>query len=206
MNNKLLVLIAAVIAFSAYFAQKTATNIALQAEPQTQAQGQVTTRGNAAIGGTFTLTDQNGQPYTQQNLKGHYSLVFFGFANCPDMCPTALSNITNALDAMPKELAAHITPVFITVDPERDTQEALKSYTANFHSRLVALTGSKEQTEQATKAFKVFHQIADPSVKDYMVNHSGFIYVMNPQGEYVKHFSFTDSPDTIASEMQALVQ
>jgi protein SCO1/2 len=202
MNNKLLIVIAAVIALAAYFAQKAAYNIA--AQPAASNQHDVAS-GEPAIGGEFTLTDQNGATYTQENLKGHYSLVFFGFANCPDMCPMGLSNITNALDSMPQDDATHITPVFITVDPERDTPEKLKEYAANFHPRMVALTGSKAQTDAAASAFKVYHQIADTTVEDYTVNHSGFIYVINPQGKYVKHFAFNDSPETIAAEMQVLL-
>ena len=164
------------------------------------------TSGGPAIGGAFTLVDQSGAPYTEKNLRGHYSLVFFGFSHCPDMCPTALANITAALDSMLPKAAEKITPVLITVDPERDTPEVLKAYAANFHPRLVALTGTEEQTEQAASAFKVYHQVSDPSVDDYMVNHSGFIYVMGPDGEYIKHFTHTTAPESMAIELEQIVR
>lgn len=217
MNNKLLILLAVIIAIGAYYAQKASLHIT-PPEQQELAQaddhrghhmpasGEVTTTGKAAIGGDFTLTDQNGAPYTQDNLLGHYSLVFFGFSNCPDMCPTALTTITSALDSLPEDVAARITPVFITVDPERDTQAALAEYASNFHPSLVALTGSKEATDDAAAEFKVFHQKGDPQAEDYMVNHSGYIYVMNPQGEYAKHFAHTTPAQTIAAQMQTLVE
>ncbi|MCH2547614.1 MAG: SCO family protein [Alphaproteobacteria bacterium] len=204
MNNKLLILLAAVIAFGAYFAQKASHS--LSPAPSATAEGEVSTTGNADIGGEFALINQLGEPFTQAHLQNRWSLVFFGFSNCPDMCPTALSTISGAMDIMPEQIAEQITPVFITVDPERDTPEALKDYVTNFHSRMVGLTGSKEATDQAASAFKVYHQVADPAVKDYMVNHSGFIYVMNKNGKYAKHFSHTASPETIATEMQELVK
>lgn len=166
----------------------------------------VKTSGAALIGGEFALTDQHNASYTHEDLNGQYSLVFFGFTHCPDMCPTALSNITLALDAMPVETAEKIVPILITVDPERDTPEVMKAYAENFHPSLVALSGSPERIAQAATSFKVFHQIADPSVEDYMVNHSGYIYVMNPQGEYESHFNHTTPPEEIAAKMQQLVQ
>jgi cytochrome oxidase Cu insertion factor (SCO1/SenC/PrrC family) len=158
-----------------------------------------------AIGGEFALTDTEGKPYTQENLKGQYSLVFFGFSNCPDMCPTALSTITAALDTMRDESAEKITPILITVDPERDTPEALKAYKANFHPRMVALTGTQEQVDQAASAFKVYHQKSDPKTEDYMVNHSGYIYMMNPEGEFIKFFRHTVAADTLAIELEQIV-
>lgn len=159
-----------------------------------------------AIGGAFSLVDQNSAPYTEENLKGKYSLVFFGFTHCPDMCPMALSNITNALELMLPEHAERITPVLISVDPKRDTPEVLKEYAAGFHPSLVALTGSQEQVNEAAATFKVYHQVADPSVKDYMVNHSGFIYLMDTDGEYVKHFSHTTPPEEMAVELEQIVR
>jgi cytochrome oxidase Cu insertion factor (SCO1/SenC/PrrC family) len=203
MNNKLLILIAVVIAIGAYYAQKASHTITASQEQQKQAE--VQSSGTAAIGGEFSLIDQNGNTFTHENLKGHYSLVFFGFANCPDMCPTALTSITQAMELLPEDTANRITPVFITIDPKRDTPEALKAYAANFHPRLTALSGTREQTMQAATAFKVYHQVADPSVEDYMVNHSGFIYVMDEQGNYVRHFSHTTAPDAMAEDLRSTV-
>lgn len=201
MNNKLLILIAVAIAIGAYYAQKASHSISAS-----QQQAEMRSSGTAAIGGEFSLVDQNGNSFTQENLKGHYSLVFFGFANCPDMCPTALTNITQAMELLPEDIASRITPVFITIDPKRDTPEALKDYAANFHPRLIALTGTREQTTQAATAFKVYHQVADPAVEDYMVNHSGFIYIMDEKGNYVQHFSHTTNPEAMAEDLRSLVK
>lgn len=200
MNNKLLILIAVVIAIGAYYAQKASHTITASQE-----QAEVRSTGTAAIGGEFSLIDQNGNGFTHENLKGHYSLVFFGFANCPDMCPTALTNITQAMESLPEGVANRIAPIFITIDPKRDTPEALKAYAANFHPRLIALSGTREQTTQAAGAFKVYHQVADPSVEDYMVNHSGFIYVMDEKGNYVRHFSHTTAPENMAEALRSIV-
>lgn len=167
---------------------------------------QTTGSGKPAIGGAFTLVDQNGAPYTDADLKGHYSLVFFGFTHCPDMCPMAMTNITTALESMLPQAAEKITPVLISVDPERDTPEVMKAYAANFHPRLVALTGTPEQTSTAASAFKVYHQVADPAAEDYMVNHSGFIYLMGPDGQYIKHFSHTTPPEDMAVELEQIVR
>lgn len=201
MNNKLLILIAVAIAVGAYYAQKASHTISAHQE-----QAEVQSSGTAAIGGEFSLVDQNGNGFTQEDLKGHYSLVFFGFANCPDMCPTALTSITQAMELLPEDIASRIIPVFITIDPKRDTPEALKNYATNFHPRLVALSGTQEQTAQAANAFKVYHQVADPTVKDYMVNHSGFIYLMDENGNYVRHFSHTTAPEAMVENLRSVVK
>lgn len=200
MNNRLLLLLAAAIVLAAYFAQKASHNIALHSD----APPQETASAASGFGGDFSLVDQHGTPYTQADLKGHWSLVFFGFSHCPDMCPMALTHITAALDSMPEAQAARITPVLITVDPARDTPAVLKEYAAAFHPRLVALTGAADAVAQAAAGFKVYHQKTGGET-DYMVNHSGFIYVMDAEGRYIRHFSFDDSPETIARGMATLL-
>lgn len=158
------------------------------------------------IGGAFTLVDQHGAPFTDKNLQGHYSLVFFGFSHCPDMCPTALANITAALDSMLPQAAEKVTPVLVTVDPARDTPDVLAEYAQRFHPRLVALTGTQEQVDQAADAFRVYHQKADPDAEDYMVNHSGFIYVMDRRGRYVTHFTHATPPQVMAVQLEQIVR
>lgn len=196
-----LIITAVIVLAAVYFGTQVSTPT-----PPPADDSPATETGNPpAIGGEFTLIDTNGEPYTQANLQGHYSLVFFGFANCPDMCPMALSTITTALDMMREQSSAKITPVLITVDPERDTPEALKAYKANFHPRMVALTGTQEAINQAASAFKVYHQKSNPRVEDYMVNHSGFIYMMDRQGEFIKVFPHTVVPETLAIELEQIV-
>jgi protein SCO1 len=157
-----------------------------------------------AIGGSFALTDQFDKLRTDADFRGHYMLVFFGFTNCPDICPVELQTISDALDQLDAKQAANVTPIFITVDPERDTPEALRTYVANFHPRLVALTGSVESIGTVAKAYRVYYAKAtgnnapsDPSA--YILDHTAVVYLMGPQGEYVTHFS----PGTTAQDMAA---
>lgn len=152
-----------------------------------------------AIGGAFTLTDQNGAPFSSEQLKGSYSLVFFGFTHCPDICPLAMSSLTEALDSLPQEQQDKVTPVFITIDPDRDTPETVKSYIGNFHPRFIGLTGTHAEIKQAASAYKVYYTTANPEDKDYQVAHSGYIYFMSPDGKYIRHFSHNDSAENLAS-------
>ena len=204
----LIVLLAGVVlGFGLLGNRQSATTLqAIEVEGES---GEVTQSGQALIGGDFALTTSKGEPYTQENLKGHYSFVFFGFSNCPDMCPTALSTITSALEAAPKDVANQFTPVFISVDPERDTAAKLNEYAANFHPSLIALTGSKDEVKQAADAFKVFFSKADVMQdKDgnYLVNHSGYIYLMGKNGEYLKHFPHTISSDDLVMALEETLQ
>ncbi len=157
--------------------------------PAAQAPPPPVATGKALIGGPFTLVDHTGKTVTEKDFLGQYTLVYFGFTNCPDICPAALQTITAALDALgPK--AARITPLFITVDPERDTPARLAEYVASFHPRLVGLTGAVAQVKAAAKAYRVYFEKAatgqEPS--DYSVDHSSMTYLMDPRGVYVAHF------------------
>jgi cytochrome oxidase Cu insertion factor (SCO1/SenC/PrrC family) len=157
--------------------------------------------GTLPIGGTFSLGDTDGNAVTQDALKGAYSLVFFGFTSCPDICPTTLQAMTVALDKI-GTLAEKVKPVFITIDPERDTPEVMKKYIASFNPRFLALTGSKEQTDAAATAYKVYYKaMKKEGDADYNVDHSGFIYLMNPAGEYVTHFSHKDSAEQMMAAL-----
>jgi protein SCO1/2 len=158
------------------------------------------------IGGAFTLTDQFGQMRTDADFRGQYMLVFFGFTNCPDICPVELQTIGDSLDQLGAQ-AARVTPVFITVDPARDTPEALRDYVANFHPRLVALTGSAEAIGAVARAYRVFYAKAtgtaapeDPAA--YIMDHTAIVYLMGPDGGYLTHFT----PGTAADAMAAGVR
>lgn len=156
-----------------------------QLEPTNHSQSQ----GKALIGGDFSAIDHTGNPFTQDNLKGRYSLIYFGFTHCPDICPTSLLVMANSIDDL-GDKAEQILPVFISVDPERDTQDAMAQYVSNFHPRLVGVTGTPEQIKHLAQVYKVyFSKVEQPdSAIDYLVDHSGFIFLMNPQGEYITHF------------------
>jgi cytochrome oxidase Cu insertion factor (SCO1/SenC/PrrC family) len=162
--------------------------------------------GEALIGGPFTLTDQHGAEITEQDFAGRYMLIYFGYTFCPDFCPLSLSTMTRALELVPGEVAEQVVPIFISVDPTRDTVEHLAEYAPLFHPRLVALTGTEEQVEAATSAYRVyFKPVESEHATDYLVDHSTFIYLMGPDGEYVTHFGHTASAEEMAERLAAEV-
>ena len=114
-------------------------------------------RGDADIRSDFTLINHDGQTVTQDDYKGRWQLVFFGFTHCPDICPTTLAYMGSVLDQLGSD-ASQVAPLFVTVDPERDTPEVLKDYVANFHPQLIGLTGNTAQVADAAEAFKVYHE------------------------------------------------
>jgi len=164
---------------------------------------QVTTvSGTAAIGGEFTMVDQKNQTVTSESLKGRHLLVYFGFTHCPDVCPISLQTMTTALE-IAGPIGDGVVPVFITVDAERDTPQVMADYVANFHPRFLALTGNAEQIRQATQAYRVYFQKAkEESPGDYMMDHSGFVYFMDPTGTYITHFK----PDVTGEQMAARIR
>ena len=158
----------------------------------------------SAIGGPFRLIDQNGQTVTDADLKGKWSLVYFGYTHCPDACPTALNDISIALDDLgPKRDA--VRAVFITVDPERDTAEALKSYVTSFDAPILALTGSPEAIAQAAKGYRVYYAKHPEAGGDYSMDHSSVIYVMDPQGRFTASFTHESAPEQIAERLKKLL-
>ncbi|MDY0881405.1 SCO family protein [Dongia soli] len=158
--------------------------------------------GSVAIGGPFSLTDQDGKHVTEADLKGKLSLIYFGYTFCPDACPTALGTITAALNKMGAD-ADQVTPVFITIDPERDTQQVMKEYASNFHPRLRALTGSVDEVTAAAHAYKIyFTKEGGTDPQNYLMNHSTLIYLMDRDGKYLAHFGPQATPDDIATEVR----
>lgn len=146
--------------------------------------------GKALIGGPFKLTDHTGRRVTEADFKGRFSLIYFGYTFCPDVCPAELQVISAALDELGTK-AEKVTPVFITIDPERDTVEQMKSYVGHFHKSLVGLTGSVEEVRAVAKAYRIyFARVKDDSSTDYVMDHSSIVYLMSPKGEYLAHFAY----------------
>ena len=153
----------------------------------------------ALIGGEFTLTDHNGNEFNSEQMKGKLSLVYFGFTFCPDICPTSLQKLTNVLTTLDK-YQIDVLPIFITVDPSRDTQGLLKEYLAHFHPKLLGLTGTEEQIRGVADLYKVFYaraEGADEAGKNYMLDHSSFVYLMDKNGKYLKHFYMNTKAEEI---------
>ena len=158
----------------------------------------------SAIGGPFRLIDQNGKPVSETDLKGKWQLVFFGYTHCPDACPTALNEIALALDQL-GEKRGEVEIVFITVDPDRDTPEVMKSYVQSFDAPIIALTGSPDAVAQAAKAYRVFYAKHPRADGDYDMDHSAVIYVMNPEGRFTATFTPDSTADAIAQRLQKLI-
>ena len=164
------------------------------------------TMGQALVGGPFTLTDHTSKRVTDQDFRGRFMMVFFGFTFCPDVCPTALQVMAAALDKVGSK-AEQITPVLITVDPERDTPEQMAMYVKSFHPRLVGLTGSPEEIAAVAKAYRAyFKRVPDPkSSGGYTMDHSAIIYVMGPDGAFRTHFTYTVNADAMAERLTKLL-
>jgi len=162
--------------------------------------------GKALIGGAFTLTDNTGKRVTDQDFHGKYTLVFFGFTSCPDICPAGLQLIAGALQKLGTK-AQLITPIFISVDPQRDTPEKLAAYVKNFDPRLVGLTGTPEEIAAVAKAYKVYYAKVPSKERpdDYTMDHTSIIYVMDPKGEFVTHFTPSTSVDDMAAKLDKIL-
>jgi len=150
-----------------------------------------------SVGGPFQLTDMNGQAVSEASYRGRWMLVFFGYSFCPDVCPTELQTIATALDRL-GPLAAKVQPLFITIDPERDTPAVLKTYVALFGGRIVGLSGTPAQIAAVARAYRVYYAKVTPSGgAPYLMDHSAFIYLMNEKGRFVTLFG----PDTSARKL-----
>jgi len=162
----------------------------------------------ASIGGPFTLTGQNGRPVSDRDFAGRYRLVYFGFTHCPDVCPTDLQQIGQAMRQLEKsdpELTQKVQPIFITVDPERDTPAVMKEYAAAFHPRLVGLTGTPQQIADVTKSFAIF-SAKEGTGPDYNVNHTRIAYLLGPQGEPIAILPHDEGAVAIAAEIRRWVR
>jgi protein SCO1/2 len=171
--------------------------------------GETRSSGRALIGGPFTLTDQTGARRSEADLQGHYALVYFGYTYCPDVCPTSLNTMTQAVDLLAETApgkAAAVLPVFVTVDPERDSVAALATYAGHFHPRMMALTGTPEEIAAAAKAYRIYYQkVEEPDASDYLMDHSSVIYLMAPDGSYLTHFTHASTVQDIAEGLAARV-
>jgi len=167
--------------------------------------------GKPRIGGPFSLIDENGVRRTNKDFLGKFMLVYFGFTFCPDICPIELSKMGDALTVIEKgpngkALIDLIQPIFISVDPKRDTIEEIKKYTKEFHPKLLGMTGTKDEIAEAAKAYRVYFsssQVDDKSADDdYLVDHSIFIYLMGPDGELVDYYGQNKTTTEITESLK----
>ena len=158
-----------------------------------------------AIGGPFTLIDETGAEVTDAQVLDEPALVYFGYTFCPDVCPIDSMRNAQAVEIL-EEDGIEARPVFITVDPARDTPEVLAEYTDNFHDRMVGLTGSEEQVAAAAKAYRVVYQALDDDPEFYTVNHSAFSYITLPGTGFVDFVRRDEPPEAVAERMACFVR
>ena len=167
--------------------------------------GRTGVSGIAKIGGPFTLKDHTGAAKTDRDFQGNLMLIYFGYSFCPDVCPTALQIMSVALQNL-GDKAQSVIPIFITVDPERDTVKHLSDYVKNFDARMVGLTGSEEQIKQAAKVYRVYYRKAEPALgdppKDYLMDHSSIVYLMDREGRYLTHFTHRSQSEDIEAAIR----
>ncbi len=160
----------------------------------------------ARIGGAFTLTDQNGRTVTERNFAGKYRIMYFGYTFCPDVCPTdvqAIGAAVKKLETSDPTLAAKIVPIFVTVDPARDTPAVLKQFVSAFHPRMVGLTGTDAQIAQIKTEYAVYSSKGDASPGGgYLVNHSRQAYLMSPDGKPLALLPQEQGPDAVVTEIK----
>ncbi len=161
---------------------------------------------NLDLGGAYQLTDQFGKTRHSDEFLGKYQLIYFGFTYCPDVCPLSLQIMTNALMQMGAQ-AAHIQPLFITIDPARDTVDEMRQYMSYFDKRFIGLTGSETEIDTVTKTFRVYaRKIPDPEQAGaYTMDHSSFFYLMGPDGTFATHFDHQITADALAERLTDIV-
>ena len=153
------------------------------------------------VGGPFVLIAPDGTTVTDQTYRGKWLLVFFGYTSCPDTCPTTLNEIATALEKLGPN-AEKLQPLFVTVDPKRDVPQTMKRYTAAFDARIVGLTGSPQQIAAVTRAYGAYGAVHRHSANEYLVDHSTYIYLMDPQGEFVRGFDAQTPGERIADSVR----
>jgi len=178
------------------------SGLSVQSEAATQ------NASEATFGGPFALIDQNGMRRTDVDFRGKFMLVFFGYTYCPDVCPTTLAVESEALGKLGAR-ASQVVPIFITVDPKRDTPQKLKPYLASFGPNFVGLTGSDAEIAKAAQGYRVYYQAHIDGRTDapegYSVDHTGNIYLMGPDGKFVAYYSPGIVPDELAADLMRRV-
>lgn len=198
MNRKLPIIVVALVV--AVFAFGAWLNLRVAEPPENASVGGLVV--NVNIGGDFELTDHKGERVTQERFLGKYALVYFGYTFCPDVCPTELGEMALAIDELGAEGDA-VTPVMISIDPERDTPEVLSEYVPLFHERLVGLTGTDAEIKDVAEKYRVFYRrFDDPNYTYYLMDHTSFVYLLDPEGQVAAMFRYGTAPEDIAGAIR----
>lgn len=159
--------------------------------------------GDTSFRPTFSLTDHRGQSVTEDTYRGKWLLVFFGFTNCPDICPTTLADLASVMDSLGAD-AEQVAPLFVSVDPERDRVENMAAYVSPFHPSIIGLTGSNEDISNAAKSFKVYFERVsqDSAPNGYTMGHSSAVYLISPDGFFLRTYQFDTPPDEVVEDIR----
>ena len=157
-----------------------------------------------AFGGDFTLTTHDNQRFRLADVRGRPVLLFFGYTSCPDMCPMTMSRIMGALGRVGKR-APEVVTLFVSVDPKRDTPAVLKEYVASFKTPLVGLTGSDEEVDRVAAAYHGAYQLVPTGTRNYLVNHTSAIFLIDRQGKLRQYFKYDEKPETLAAALQTVL-
>ncbi|MEM7429701.1 MAG: SCO family protein [Pseudomonadota bacterium] len=201
--TRILLAVAAVIALSAFGLSSWILFERLTEEKTISGEGVIAVPANT--GGPFELVSNENKAINQSAFKGKFALVYFGYSFCPDVCPTGLQNVAAGIDKAGAK-ADGVVPVFVTVDPERDTPDQLKQYVDLFHPRMVGLTGSEAQIKDVAKKFRVYYALRkDLDKEDYPVDHSSFTYLMDPDWKLIAVFRHNATPKNIADVLKQIL-
>jgi len=167
----------------------------------------ITAIGKPAIGGPYELIEtEKGETVKSSDFSDQYTLLYFGFSKCPDICPTELKKMGAALDEVDQRVGLpKVTPIFITIDPKRDTPERLNAYKKDYHPRLVCLTGSNEEIGKVCKSFRVYFSAPEGDDDDYLVDHSIFFYLIGPGEEFLEYFGKNMTANEVAMKMADVI-
>ncbi|MDH5772091.1 MAG: SCO family protein [Rhodospirillaceae bacterium] len=167
---------------------------------------QTTVVGKASIGGPFQLLDGTGKPVSDMDFRGKYMIIYFGYTFCPDVCPTSLGEIADALDMLSPDQLEKIVPIFISIDPERDTPEVVGDYVTHFHDRLIGLTGSLDAVKSVAKSYKAYFSKGDvDDVGNYPVDHTSYTYVVGPDGKFVTAYRHATPAQDMAKSLKDML-
>lgn len=161
--------------------------------------------GASQIGGPFTLVDETGKTVTDADVIDQPTLIYFGYTFCPDVCPLDTVRNAEAIDIL-EQRGLMVKPVFISIDPERDTPEVVEAFTANLHERMLGLTGSPEQVRAASRAYRTFYQKQDGDDDYYLVDHSTMSYLVFPEEGFIEVFQRSLRPEDVADRIQCFIE
>jgi protein SCO1/2 len=172
-------------------------------EPDIAGPGEIALPAGSRMGGPFSLVDQDGKTVTDRDYRGRWALIYFGYSFCPDVCPTELATMSEALDHLSPALAQQVQPLFITIDPARDTPEQMKNYVPLFHPRLVGLSGTEAQVAPVLREFRVYAVRRDEAgASGYLMDHSSFFYLLAPDGTLQALYRGGLPPEDLATNLR----